>query len=72
MVHEIEQAASYHFDPILLPAILLAVTDIIRIEEAIGFCVPNSKFPTDALHKHYHLEVQANPPKMAQKNQCCF
>ena len=34
MFHEIEQAASYHFDPILLPAILLAVTDIIRIEEA--------------------------------------
>ena len=38
MFHEIEQAASYHFDPILLPAILLAVTDIIRIEEARVLC----------------------------------
>ena len=33
MVHEIEQAASYHFDPILL-----AVTDIIWIEEARVLC----------------------------------
>ena len=57
MFHEIEQAASYHFDPILLPAILLAVTDIIRrIEEAIGFCVPNSKFPTDVLDKPPSLQ----------------
>ena len=23
-------------------------------------------------HKHYHLEVQANPKKMAQKNWCYF
>ena len=25
-----------------------------------------------ALYVHYYLEVQANPPKKAQKNRCCF